>query len=93
MFVRKRGHELNLLLHNREIDIIGLSETRLDERISDSEASIPGYHIIRNDRNINGAGVAIYIKDTVPSPVMKYKCDDLELLCLEIMQNIPNHFS
>ena len=41
---------------DNEIDIIGLSETRLDETVKDQDVSINGYRIYRNDRNPNGGG-------------------------------------
>ena len=41
---------------DNEIDIIGLSETRLDATVKDQDVSINGYRIYRNDRNPNGGG-------------------------------------
>ncbi len=48
------------MLKDNEIKIIGLSEMRLDTTISDSEVNISGYFLFRNDRDVNGGGVAIY---------------------------------
>ena len=42
-----------------------LCETWLDSSIGDSEIDIPGYHVIRNDRNRNGGGVLIYIRSDI----------------------------
>ena len=72
------------MLNENQIDIIGLNETRLDQTIKDQEIQIDGYQIFRNDRNIDGGGVAIYVKDSLPDVRVKLKCDELELLCLEI---------
>ena len=79
-------------MHDNDIDIIGLSETRLDENIGDAEVSIEGYKIFRNDRNANGGGVAIYVKDTLPEPKIKQNCDNIELLSLEIKQQNARPF-
>ena len=90
--LRKHRNELSIILHDNDIDIIGLSETRLDENIGDAEVSIEGYKIFRNDRNANGGGVAIYVKDTLPEPKIKQNCDNIELLSLEIKQQKARPF-
>ena len=47
-------------------DIITLSETHLHQGIGDDLFEIEGFHdIIRNDRNVHGGGVAIYVKITL----------------------------
>ena len=76
------------MLNHHEIDVIGLSETRLDKKISDSEVGISGYNIFRNDRNLNGAGVAIYVKASLPEPTVRIKSENLDLISLEIA---PKH--
>lgn len=45
------------------IDIIGISETKLDSK---KKLKIPGYRIYRNDRNSNGGGVALAVKRQIP---------------------------
>ena len=37
----------------------------LDETIQDHEVSLNGYDIIRKDRNHNGGGIAIYIRNSI----------------------------
>ena len=37
----------------------------MDDTIADHEISITGYDTIRNDRNGNGRGVAIYIRSMI----------------------------
>ena len=69
--LRKYKDELGVILHDNDIDVIGLSETRLDENVQDCELAIDGYKIVRNDRNANGGGVAIYVKDSLPEPAYK----------------------
>ena len=76
------------MLNDNDIDVIGLCETRLDKTISDSEVSISGYNIFRNDRDVNGGGVAIYVKTSLPEPTVRIKCENLELISLEIA---PKH--
>ena len=82
--MRKHKHELEVILRENDIDIIGLSETRLNEHIEDSEVNIAGYCIFRNDRDENGGGVALYVKESLPYPTVKLKSEKLELLSIEI---------
>ena len=42
----KYKNELSIILHDNDIDIIGLSETQLDDRITDTEVLIEGFHNI-----------------------------------------------
>ena len=86
--LRKHRRELEIVLKDNDIDIIGLSETRLDETVRDSDVNINGYNIYRNDRNTNGGGVAIYVKESLSEPTLKIKSDKLELVALEFT---PNH--
>ena len=73
------------MLNDYDIDIIGLCETRLDKTIIDSEVSISGYNIFRN---VNGGGVVIYVKASLPEPTVRIKSENLELISLEIA---PKH--
>jgi hypothetical protein len=50
---------------NYPFDILAINETKLDSSISDSEIYIKGYTFIRKDRNRNGGGIAIYIKNNI----------------------------
>ena len=45
----------------RKPDIVCLTETWLDNSITNDELSIPGLNLIRLDRNRRGGGVALYI--------------------------------
>jgi exonuclease III len=61
--------ELTEIVTTINIDIVSLNETRLDGSITDSQLSIPGYVLLRKDRNRNGGGVALYIhKHMLPTP-------------------------
>ena len=82
--LRKYRHELSVLLHDNDIDVIGLCATRLDEKVPDSYVSIAEYKIFKNDRDLNGGGVAKYIKENFPEPSVKLKTHSLELLVLEL---------
>lgn len=68
------------------LDIITLSETHLDNSISNENISIEGFHPpIRKDRNRHGGGVAMYISDQLAyHSRMDLSIDVLEILWSEI---------
>ena len=45
--------------------VIGISESKLDETILQSEIQISNYELLRCDRNRNGGGVASYIRSDI----------------------------
>ena len=53
--------ELRQIALETKITVIGISESKLDSSVTDEEVNIPGYEIIRGDRNRKGGGVAAYI--------------------------------
>ena len=61
------GHieELRIYVNSDCIDILAVNETRLDDTISSGEVTVPGYALERNDRNRDGGGVALYIRNTI----------------------------
>ena len=62
--------ELKHFIIDYNFDVISLNETRLDSSINNHSISIPGYQLLRNDRNRNGGGVALYVKEHLcPSKV------------------------
>jgi hypothetical protein len=48
--------EIRCIARSVNLSIIGLSESKLDNTVNDNEISIPGYDILRKDRNRNGGG-------------------------------------
>ena len=58
-------HELRLVVQKSNPTVIGISESKLDETVSDAEVSIDGYTIFRSDRNRNGGGVVMYVNKNV----------------------------
>ena len=60
--LRKHHCEIEQMINEHNFHILGLNETRLSKNINDPEIAIQGFEIHRKDRDINGGGVAIYIK-------------------------------
>ena len=54
--------ELKTIAGNTKAVIIGITECKIDNSISDSEVEILGYCNLRCDRNRNGGGVACYVR-------------------------------
>jgi hypothetical protein len=73
-----------LLNESPNIHILGLSETRLDSRITNEMLLIPNYQIIRRDASQNGeTGLALYVHNNVFQFVKRRP--DLESSVIECM--------
>lgn len=77
--------ELRILLVDNSLDVLSLNETKLDNSIEDSEIHIPGYEIIRRDRNRHGGGVCFYVQTSLNFSVRSdLHMQNLENLAIEI---------
>jgi exonuclease III len=84
---RRKIDEIHtLLINDQNIDIICLSETWLDNNITDAMVKIPGYSIRRKDRAANLAGGAgMYISDHIPNRrANEFEFPDIDLLWIEL---------
>ena len=63
--------EVRLLINERNLDIIALNETWLDESLSNDLLHIENFDLYRNDRNRHGGGVALYIKKSFSTKLRK----------------------
>ena len=69
--IRNKFEALKLLLHGN-IDIFVVSETKIDESFPISQFAIDGFTTpIRRDRNNEGGGLLIYIREDIPCKVLK----------------------
>ena len=74
------------LVHGN-IDILVLTETKLDHTFPEKQFLIPGYKKpYRRDRNRNGGGVMIYVREDIPSDILiKHKTlENIEAIFVEI---------
>ena len=79
--------ELHLRMQSQTLDVLALSETRLDNTFTDSAVSIEGYTLLRRDRCRSGGGVAMYIHNVIEYKTRSDLSDpDLEFLCIEIQK-------
>ena len=69
----------------KTVDILAINETRLDSSIQNGEVSIPGYTLERKDRNRNGGGVALYIRDSINyNRLLDLPDDNMELISIQV---------
>ena len=77
--------EIRLLAKNKKIDILIVNETKIDDKVEDQLIAIDDYSLKRCDRNRNGGGVALYVKNTVNfKPREDFPNKSLELVCIEV---------
>ncbi len=78
--------ELRIIAHRTRAAVIAVSETWLDESVTDQEVKIDGYVVTRNDRARSGGGVCIYTRTNVAfNPRKDIECENMEAEWLEIL--------
>ena len=83
--LRKYKNELETVLNEQNIEVIGLNETRLDSKVPNSVVNIGNYHIYRKDRNTAGGGVAVYVRETLPHfQRLDITDQDIEIIGIEV---------
>ena len=91
--LRKRKDEIEVLMRERKIDIFALNETKLNSKTEEEQVSIPGYTVLRCDRNSHGGSVAIYLRDTLNfEHRTDLKTDNLEMICIELKPKCSKPF-
>ena len=90
--------EVREFMMENEINLSFLTETWLNDSITDSVVSIPGFTIIRKDRSINNhGGICIYIRDGDTKLKILSEiscCSEHEILWLHIKpRRLPREFS
>ena len=77
--------EVQHLLLAVKFDLLGITETHLNSSISDDWITIPGYNLVRRDRDSWGGGVLIYFQqDLTIYPVPSWERSNLEATWLNI---------
>ena len=60
-----------------------ISETKIDSSFPNAQFQIEGYTTYRLDRNANGGGIFLYIREDIPSTLLNSDMS-LESFCIEI---------
>ena len=77
--------ELRQIAKDTNSAVIGLSETKLDKTIFDSEISIPNYSLTRKDWNRKVGGVACYIRSEICFNSQSYLSDKIENISFDLL--------
>ena len=77
--------ELRSIAEKSKVAVIGITETKLDKSVLDSEIDIENYTIIRRDRNRNGGGVACYIRSDICFNELNIFSSEVENICFNIL--------
>ena len=59
------------ILDNGLCDILGISETKIDDSFPQKQFYVENYRVYRQDRNCKGGGVMLYIKENIPHRILK----------------------
>ena len=85
--IRNKFEGLKQIINNN-IDILIVSESKLDHTFPDKQFSMDGYRTIRQDREHNGhsgGGIIIFIREDIPCKELKFQTDkEIEGIFLEI---------
>ena len=85
--IRNKFESLKQIIKNN-LDILVVSETKLDHTFPDKQFSMDGYRTIRQDRKHNGhfgGGIIIFIREDIPCKELKFQPDkEIEGIFLEI---------
>ena len=76
---------MRTLAINTNISVLGITETKLDNTVSNEELKIDGYNLLSSDRNKNGGGVACYIKNNIAHNRQSSVSQNLENIVLDIL--------
>ena len=72
------------ILFGKNIDILLLSETKLDQSFPERQFSIDGFRTFRKDRNQNGGGLIIYVNQDLACKVIDLNIINTEYISIEL---------
>ena len=81
--------EICYIAERTKAAVIGITESKLDESIFQSEIQIDNYDLLRCDRNRNGGGVVYYIKTDISYVEKDFFPNVIEHIFLEIPKTTP----
>ena len=77
--------EIRYIAGRTNATLIGISESKLDETILQSEIQISSYELLRCDRNRNGGGVDCYIRSDISYLQKHFFPKEIENIFVEIL--------
>ena len=87
--IRNKIDNLRAEVRVLDPDIIGITESWADERISNEEIGLDGYELFRCDRplDIKGGGVLLYIRSSLNASLIKLKNEYPEQVFCKLKYN------
>jgi hypothetical protein len=82
--------EIKELQNMCRIDVLVLSETKLDGSIKQQMLEIDGYSCVRQDKRSNSGGLLMYISDDIPHSLGSVSVCNDEIECLSVELNISD---
>ena len=83
--LRYKFDEIKEVLTDNIVDLLIISETKLDESFNDNLFSVDGYKVQRRDRNQYGGGLLTFIRSDFPSSrKQSLESETIETLCYEV---------
>ena len=77
--------EIRSIAYRTNGAIIGITESKLDDSVTNSEIDIDNYVLIRNDRNRKGGGVACYIRKDINFTQKSVFNNEIENIFIDIL--------
>ena len=74
--IRNKFSPMQHILCNSYVDLLGVSETKLNDTFPDGQFHIDNYVLNRKDRTSHGGGVALYVR----SDITHRRRHDLEII-------------
>lgn len=82
----KMGDIRNVIARH-EIDVLAVTETKLDSTTENFKVDVKGFRLFRTDRNSSGGGVAVYVRDHIAADVKRnLMMSEVEIIWVEIKQ-------
>ena len=87
--LRNKFTEMSDVCVRNTVDILFLSETKIDASFPSAQFAVPGFKCIRADRNSNGGGIVSYIRSDIAHrrrhDIEAVVCEPVESLIIEVI--------
>ena len=83
--IRYKFDELREILDDKLVDMLIISETKIDSSFNDNLFQVEGYKTERRDRTAHGGGLMTFVRSDLPFKRRKdLECEELETICYEL---------
>ena len=83
--VRYKFDELKEILTDKIVDLLIISETKIDSSFNDNLFKVEGYKMERRDRTTHGGGLTTFVRSDLPFKRRKdLECQEIETICYEL---------